>query len=126
MLRHIPSEKALRIYLSPVLEKARSIPGQVSGQAAVDFNIKQIRSLLVQWRDHEIRSQDMLSAVNDILDGHGIEYLESINRRAKAYYVNMGDPYITTILLDLPRNRIWTTGWGNYVESEERQHNRFA
>ena len=126
MLRHIPSEKTLRAHLASVLEKARSTPGQVSGEAAIDHNIRMIRDLLVRWREREIRSQDMLSAVNDILGGYGIEYLESINRRAKAYYVNMGDPYISTIILDLPRGRVWATGWGTYVESEERQHNRFA
>lgn len=125
-MRHIPSEQRLYSMLSGVLEKARSYPGQVPGEDSVRFNVKQLRAILVAWRDGKMRSQEMLSSVDRILDGHGVEHLRSVNGRAEAYYVNMGDPYRPTLLLDLGKDRVWTTDWGTWVETEERRGNAFA
>jgi len=38
---------------------------------------------------------------------------------------NRGDTYSTTILLDIGKDRIWVTSWGDWLETEERQGNRF-
>ena len=37
----------------------------------------------------------------------------------------MGDTYSTTLILDTGKDRIWITGWGDWVEAEERNGNKF-
>jgi hypothetical protein len=85
--------------------------------------------MLVRWRDQEMKSRDMLEAADKILEGFGIEYIRTEKDDQYgahgAYYVNMGDTYVPTILLDLDRNRVWATSWGDWVETEERQGKRF-
>ena len=57
-----------------------------------------------------------LEAINDLIDGHGVEYIPAgSNHRSPAIeYVNVGDPYLDTIM--------WTRGryvvgcWGEIVE----------
>lgn len=123
-MRHIPSAKTLENAFSDVLSKGR-IP--------VDEALRELRALLVAWRDGALRyestitkpSRYMLEEANRILDGHGIEFLESENGKAAAYYVNMGDTYAPTLLLDTARSRVWATTWGDWVEAEERRGNKF-
>lgn len=86
----------------------------------------QLRQLLEDWKNRSIKSAEMMQEANGVLGGHGVEHLESINERAEAYYVNMGDTYNATILLDIGRNRVWATDWGSWLEAEEKRGNRFA
>lgn len=124
-MRHIPSAKTLEAFFSDVLSK---------GHTPVDEALRELRRLLVAWRDGTLVSPSMitkpsrymLEEANRILDGHGIEFLESENGKAAAYYVNMGDTYAPTLLLDTARSRVWATTWGDWVEAEERRGNRFA
>jgi len=67
----------------------------------------------------------MMQRVDEILEGYGIEGLESVNGRAHAYYVNMGDTYAPTILLDTSSDSVRVTSWGDWVEAQERKGNRF-
>lgn len=119
-MRHIPSEKMLRNVLSGVLQKTHRDP---------DDAIKELRRMLVYWRDGRIKSRQLLEGVNEILEGFGVEYIRSEKddqyNAHGAYYVNLGDTYVPTILLDLDRNRVWATSWGDWVEAEERQGKRF-
>jgi hypothetical protein len=85
-----------------------------------------MRESLTSWRDHRISSRTMLEELDRYLKGHGIEHLESENGRAEAYYVNMGDTYNPTIILDTKRDRVWATDWGSWMEAEERKGNRFS
>jgi hypothetical protein len=110
----------LQDVLSGVLGKTKI--GAVNG-------VRHLREVLVRWRDREIKSREMLEEVNRILEGFGIEYIRSarddVYDAHGAYFVNMGDTYDPTILLDLDRNRVWATSWGDWVEAEERQGKRF-
>jgi len=89
----------------------------------------QLRTLFVDWKNHDIKSRKMLEEANGILGGHGVEYIrapeDDQHGAHGAYYVNMGDTYDTTILLDLQRGRIWVTGWGDWLEAEERAGRKF-
>ena len=57
-----------------------------------------------------------LEAINDVMDGHGVEYIPAgRNRRSPSIeYVNVGDTYLDTVM--------WTRGryvvgcWGDIVE----------
>ena len=57
-----------------------------------------------------------LEAINDIMDGHGVEYIPAgRNRRSPAIeYINMGDTYRTTIMM--VRGRYVVGCWGYIVE----------
>lgn len=112
-MRHIPSKKKLVEMLWDVMRDRREL-------------IPNLRKLLEEWKHRGISSREMMEEANGILDGHGVEYLESDNGRAEAYYVNMGDTYTPTILLDTKKDRVWATDWGSWVEAEERKGNRFA
>lgn len=129
MSRSIPSLKTLTTMLSGVLEKSRNIPGGVHGEDAVKHNLKTLRNVLVQWRDRELKSREMLEQADKILDGHGVEYIGSsdddMHSAHGAYYVNMGDTYTPTLLLDLDKARVYATDWGSWVEAEERAGRSF-
>jgi len=110
--RHIPSKETLVKRLSDVMRDRQEL-------------IPNLRHLLVEWRDGIMASREMMKEANGILDGHGIEHLRSRNGKAEAYYVNMGDTYSTTLILDTGKDRVWVTGWGDWVEAEERAGNKF-
>jgi len=71
----------------------------------------------------------MLAEANQLLNGHGVEYIRSEDddqhEAHGAYYVNMGDTYTPTLLLDLDRDRVWATDYGSWVEAEERAGRKF-
>jgi len=107
-MRHIPSKDMLHKRLPELQERNN-----------------QLRHLFEDWKHESIKSRDMMTEANGLLDGHGVEHLRSRNGKAEAYYVNRGDTYSTTILLDIGKDRIWVTSWGDWLETEERQGNRF-
>lgn len=111
-MRQIPSKSMLSQMLSGVMRDRR-------------YLIPNLRHLLEDWKHRGINSSEMLDEANGILDGHGVEHIESENGRAEAYYVNMGDTYTPTIILDTKRDRVWATDWGTWMEAEERRGNRF-
>lgn len=119
-MRHIPSKKMLQQVLGAVLGKT---------QIGFQEGSEQLRKVLVEWRDRGIKSREMLETADHILEGFGVEYIRSEEDDQHgahgAYYVNMGDTYNPTILLDLDRARVWATSWGDWVEAEERQGKRF-
>lgn len=129
-MRSIPSKKMLASMLGRVLEKAHSLPGRVGGEDSVSYSVTQLRKVLEQWRDREMKSQAMLEEANTILDGSGVEYIASDDDDQYgahgAYYVNMGDTYTPTILLDLDKARVYATSWGDWVESQERQGRKLS
>jgi hypothetical protein len=73
--------------------------------------------------DNECR----MSALNELLLTHGVEAIrtsEHIDRYhfdIRAGYLNTGDTYNTTILLDHRDNKWLLTSWGDFVESIEGQ-----
>lgn len=107
-MRHIPSKDKLYEVFPSLRERNN-----------------QLRYLLNDWKHESISSRDMMTEANGLLEGHGVEHIRSRNGRAEAYYVNMGDTYNATILLDIHKNRVEATDWGSWVEKEERQGNTF-
>lgn len=69
-----------------------------------------------------------LDLANTLLNGHGVEPIkddewETYYLDIGLLYVNMGDPYDTTILYDTRKERFSIGCWGDVVE---RQPKRFA
>ncbi len=120
MARQIPTLKALVTTLGPVSSNPE--------------DLKQLYEHLVAWRAHAggITARSILEEANALMDAHGIEYLrpedeDSDNWRNErgAYYVNTGDAYTPTLLIDLKKDRFIATDYGSFVEAEERKGRRF-
>jgi hypothetical protein len=62
-----------------------------------------------------------LEACNEILSGYGVEairggYWDSYHGDVVFTYVNMGDPYIQTVVFDCHKGTFHLTSWGDMVE----------
>lgn len=62
-------------------------------------------------------------AINEVLQGYGIEsitcdylYIDSYHQNVCATYINLGDTYINTVLLDNESAKFLINSWGNYYE----------
>lgn len=112
-MRNIPSLKTLR-------------DGFGRYHDVTPAKLRELRKALEQWRDRTgVRSFEVLNLADELLDGHGVEQLQSENERAEATYVNMGDTYAATLLYDHAKVSFRVIDWGTYVETEERRGNRF-
>lgn len=69
------------------------------------------------WCGHTY-SRMLLTAINEIIGGHGIEQIipKDEDRHPWYYYINMGDSYNATILLRSD-GRLIVGGWGDIVEA---------
>jgi hypothetical protein len=65
---------------------------------------------------------EALRDIDEILQGHGVEYVLTDNKRWAAYYVNMGDTYSPTVMIQTRPRRSILVGrdWGSYVERYDR------
>ena len=117
-MRHIPSKKTLTERLWPALVNNVGFDRANASQ-------KVLHNLLVAWRDGRVGSREMMEEANELLYGHGVEYIRSRNGKVDVYYVNRGDTYSTTLLLDIGQDRVKIGSWGDIVESEERRGNKF-
>lgn len=71
----------------------------------------------------------LMLALNVVLEGYGVEsiegrYVDHYYRSGQAEYVNQGDTYATTVLLDHETNRLQITSWGDWVETHENRNIR--
>ena len=60
------------------------------------------------------------------IEGFGPEVIRCQSRGLLAVYVNTGDTYSTTLLLNRQSMTWRITTWGDFVESFERKHGRAA
>lgn len=67
------------------------------------------------------RTVAALKAVDKAIRGHGVEYVRAESGRWGAYYVNMGDPYAATVMLqDHPREAVLVgRNWAVYIEKHD-------
>lgn len=81
-----------------------------------------VRSLYNDPYDSKIwRVTVAMHAINEILEGHGVEGLGEgrPGDYAPPYeYINMGDTYATTLIYDRDSDRLFIGSWGDVVESD--------
>ena len=72
--------------------------------------------------------EHVMEIANEMLDGHGVEALnderahrDSFWQDAIASYVNLGDPYVTTILYDTENSTFLIGNWGDFLEKWESE-----
>lgn len=68
-----------------------------------------------------------LDLANTLLHADGVEaingkHVDGYYQDIVALYVNMGDPYIPTLLYNTVTESFYLGGWGNWVESHERAY----
>lgn len=90
--------------------------GKVKAWAAQCYNSPPIHDLI-------------LEALNEVLDGHGTEpisvegvWIDRYFGETAAVYVNMGDPYLSTIIYDTEQDRFELSCWGDYYDLLCRRH----
>ena len=77
---------------------------------------KSVKAWVDQCRHRPSYHDRRMCAINEILEGHGVEYLRTIEDKHMNYeYINMGDTYITTLLCD-EDGRFRVACWGDIVE----------
>jgi len=70
---------------------------------------------------------DFLKAANKLLDAHGVEAIRDEGAwcdyfgDAVALYINMGDPYIATLLYDVEDDEVYLTSYGDWMEAREQE-----
>lgn len=73
----------------------------------------------------ERRLEAIMDAADRLLNGHGNEALTCPGYHGGFYhdihasYVNMGDTYALTLVLDHESEKFLVTSWGDYLEREE-------
>jgi len=72
--------------------------------------------------------QERLTALNELIDGFGIEAIRIEGYHHDNYwddciglYVNLGDTYILTIIYNVIDRQFEFTSWGDFYESKEKE-----
>ena len=106
-------------------DRAEEIIGLVKGSRDPEDYIS-VESWVRQCYNKPSREEMVMCAFNEILEGYGIEairdenvWIDGFHMDIVAVYVNMGDSYTTTILLDHEENEYVVTSYGDWVESRD-------
>ena len=89
---------------------------------------KDIRTLLAAWDGTPQDVERILDALNDLLEGHGVEVIYSNNfvsrywQQTGLVYVNTGDLYNPTVYFDTEKDRFYV---GDVATPIERETQRF-
>lgn len=67
-----------------------------------------------------IHKDGKLGAINTLIEGYGVEYLEYVDSSYAGAYVNMGDTYNATIL-KTANGTFRLTTWGDFVETSRKR-----
>jgi hypothetical protein len=115
-----PSIKTIQNRLSVPRETAKQIRAIMESISPGDLpNGK-------RWRDFGSMGEQKMQALNAILEGHGVEairgnWVSHFYQDIQAAYVNMGDTYTATVLLDHETGRFIVTDCGTWIETNERK-----
>lgn len=87
-----------------------------------------VRKWLEQCHNEPTLTERRMCALNEILEGHGVEAIfhGSDPMHPDAVYVNMGETYAATILYDYRSGTFKVTSWGDWVEKQERRGRRYG
>jgi len=111
------------VYFAPALERLEEVwPGKgeairdiLHGKVKLKQTYKSVRELCDASYNVPSYEHKVFTALNEVIEGYGVEYIEK-NEVLKATYVNMGDPYTTTLLLRDGSRLMQLTTYGDFVE----------
>lgn len=107
--------------LNITLDKATQIKGIIKG--TVDpMSFTSVQRWVDQCFNMPSKLELKLEAINEILEGFGIEYIEP--RIEESYtdpqglsYINLGDSYINTVMFNHATGKFMYSSWGDIVEN---------
>lgn len=117
-----PSKKRLMESLGITSEKAelvrRLIRKKVKTRDASLF--PETAKWLAQCCNEPTYRERLMSCLNEVIQGHGVESIEGNDWKwPSATYINTGDTYSPTLLLDWQKGTISLTTWRDWVERKE-------
>ncbi len=72
-------------------------------------------------------NERMMCAINQIVEGHGVEVVMKRDAmQPDMSYVNMGDTYTETLVLDHNKGSLKVESWGDWVERNDPQGEKYA
>lgn len=94
-------------------------------------NYKTVQTWINQCYNKPSDKELKLYAINELLSGYGVEpiqhesiYINSYYMNIAACYINMGDTYINTVLLDHETGKFIICSWGDYYEKYLMQYDK--
>lgn len=78
---------------------------------------KSVQALIEKNFVHPCFHDKIMFALNEILDGFGVGYLEDKHGEVRAEFVNMGETYAPTIVYNARKGTFHVTSFGHFVES---------
>ena len=103
-------------------DRAYEIINLVSGHGDPEI-YDSVRFWVNQCYNKPSHEEMVMCALNEILEGYGVEairdedaWIDNFHMDIVAVYVNMGDTYTTTILLDHEENKYIITSYGDWIE----------
>ena len=77
-----------------------------------------VRDLVSQSYHHPSYAHRLMTALDEIIEGYGVEAVWDKSGSVAFEYVNMGDTYTTTIVRWYDSGHIEVTDWGTIVERD--------
>lgn len=111
------------------LVEARQLRGLMDGTIDPKQYVS-VQRWIAQCYNEPSHDELVMCAIDEVLGGFGVEairgrYVDRYHHDIQAAYVNMGDTYNTTILLDHETDSYRLTSWGDWVEANERKRQLF-
>ncbi len=105
--------------------EARAVLALIEGDLVIDpINVPEQFEATAQWvrqcYNHPSAEELAMSAINELIGGHGVEGIE-VDGEYVAEYVNTGDTYSATILREYGflGSEYHLTSWGDFLEERE-------
>ena len=76
---------------------------------------RSVKSLISQCHNPPCYTDRLMTALNEIVEGHGLETIYK-DGEPTFEYINMGDTYSTTIMRNIQTGRVFVACWGDIVE----------
>ena len=120
---YAPSIKTLNQHFSP--DHSEQIRGLIKRKIDPE-NYESVQRWLKQCYNRPSEDSLVMCAIDEILGGFGVEairgrYIDAYHYDIQACYVNQGDTYDTTILLDHEQDRYIVTSYGDWIERNGRK-----
>lgn len=120
-----PAKKRPARRKNPSLKSPHAGPSAQRMADALDISLPVAMMLKVKMKTGSSSVGNILKVADDLLDGHGVEYIESLTdtmrSREGLSYVNMGDTYDTTLIYDHGKGRFVVSSWGDIVERDAKR-----
>jgi len=118
-----PSIKTLSARFDSVI--AKKVRELMTGKTDPE-DYQSVKTWLSQCYNRPSKKELIMEALNEVIGGYGVEvlrgrYVDSYHGDIQAAYINTGDTYSATILLDHETGDFHVTTWGDWFEANERK-----